>query len=121
MTGADDNRTATRTVIGMSVAALLFGVLAVWSALNPGYYYLGRAALFIVLGATCAYIAAKPLTPRQAPTLSLLYVAVVLSVAAVIEVASSPAGQVESLSVFLVPLILTTTVAAAFTWLARRR
>ncbi len=121
MTGIEDRRTPTRLVTGMSLAALLFGALAMWSALNPGFYYLERAGLFIVLGAVCTYLAAKPLSPRQAPTLALLYVAVVLAVTAVIDVTSAPAGQVESLSMFLVPLILIAALAAAFTWLARRR
>lgn len=100
-------------------AALGLAVLALWSAWNPGYYYLARAAVFTMMGAGAVYLWARALgRGRYAVTGGLLYATIVLSVAVVkVELTALP-GQVESINVVLIPLaaaFLLATVVGAVT------
>ena len=41
------------------VVAVGASALSLWSAWNPGYYYLARAAVFMFIGAVASYLVVK--------------------------------------------------------------
>lgn len=78
--------------------------LALWSAWNPGYYYLTRAALFTLIGAGATFAWLRDRHRRYAVAASLLYVTLVLNIAIVEEWITVPTNQIESVNILFVPL-----------------
>ena len=93
--------------------------LALWSAWNPGYYYLARAAALTLVGAGCSTLLVRDRRGGYALVAALLYAALVLGIAAAGEVIGFQAGEVESKANFYVPLAA--LAAAIATAVARTR
>lgn len=98
--------------------AIVFAALAFWSAWNPGYYYLVRAAVFTLVGAGAFYAWVRDLNRNYAVAASLLYVTLILGIAIAEEWITAPANQTESINIWYMPLaaafLIATGVAAAF-------
>lgn len=96
--------------------AIASAALALWSAWNPGYYYLGRAAVFTLIGAGASYAWIRDRNRGYALAVSLLYVTLVLGIAIAEEEITAPANQTESINIWYMPLaalFLTATAIAA--------
>lgn len=96
--------------------AIASAALALWSAWNPGYYYLGRAALFTLIGAGASFAWIRDRNGRYALAVSLLYVTFVLGIAIAEEI-TAPANETESINIWYMPLaalfLIAATTAAA--------
>lgn len=69
----------------LGVIAIGCRALALWKLWNPGYYYLGRAALFSLAGAAAVYLWLGGRQGRLALASSCLYLALILIIAAAAE------------------------------------
>lgn len=108
----------------LGVIAIGSGALALWSLWNPGYYYLGRAALFCLVGAGAVYLWLGARQGRYALATSCLYVAIILMITVAEEWITAASGQVESINLVLMPLtvlFLATAIFAAADARLRRR
>jgi hypothetical protein len=96
------------------VAAVGSSALALWSLRNPGYYYLGRAALFTSTGAGAVYLWTRGRQGRYAFAASFLYLALLLMIAVAEEWIATPSEQVESINLLLLPLTVVFLAAGVF-------
>lgn len=99
----------------LGVIAIGSGALALWSLWNPGFYYLGRAALFSLVGAGAVYLWLGGRQGRYALATSCLYLALILMIAVAAEWITAPSGQVESVNIVLLPLTVLFIASAIFT------
>jgi uncharacterized membrane protein (DUF485 family) len=104
----------------LGIVAIGSAALGLWSLWNPGYYYLGRATLFILIGAGAVYLWMGHRHRRYAFAASFVYVALLLVIAAVGEWIAAPVYQVESLSLMLLPLAAVFLAAAILTAVSAR-
>jgi uncharacterized membrane protein (DUF485 family) len=93
--------------------AIAFAALALWSAWNPGYYYLGRATVLTLIGAGASYAWIRDRNRRYALAASLLYVTLVVGIAFAEEEITAPASQTESINVWYVLLAALFLIATA--------
>jgi len=89
--------------------------LALWSAWNPGYYYLTRAAVFTGIGAGAAYLMTRDRNSRYALTAALFYVTLVLGISIAREMVTASSNQAESISVWYVPMFVVFLFAGVIT------
>lgn len=99
-------------LISLSIGS---GALALWSALNPGYYYLGRAALFTIIGAGAIYMTLGGRFGRYRLAAALVYVTLVSTAAIAMEFIASPPDQVESINVLYLPIAVLSGIASVLT------
>jgi peptidoglycan/LPS O-acetylase OafA/YrhL len=100
------------------VVAVGASALSLWSAWNPGYYYLARAAVFMFIGAVASYLVVKERGGRHGLTASLLYVTVLFSIAIAVELVTASPDPIETTSTWYTPLALLFLAAAAISAVA---
>jgi len=89
--------------------------LALWSAWNPGYYYLTRAAVLTVMGAGAAYLMTRDRNSRYALTAALFYVTLVIGISIAQEMLTAPSNETESISIWYVPIFVVFLLASVIT------
>jgi hypothetical protein len=102
------------------VVAVGAAALSLWSAWNPGYYYLTRAAVFALVGAGASYLLVKEGGGRYALPVSLLYVTMLIGIAFAVELATAPPNQTESINIWYRPLALLFLTAAVISAVAAK-